>query len=409
MIFRFRFLKPPAYALIALVLLTFAMEVGVRAYDSVAGLASTQSFGKGVLVVESWLTHHRLIPLQTFDGQNPDTKTAVKIVTNSFGLRGPEPAVPKPPGIFRIICLGDETVLGAEVTETKTFCVRLRQLLEERTRLQVEVINAGVPGYCPLLSYLQVKHELLALQPDVLILNFDMSDVAEDYKYRRHTFVNAANVPLSCPNPALGSRAATGRRRPADQFAIVQWGKSRLGWLWQDNIEADQERDIASHRGKYLWLEHSPTEWSVHIRQTLSSIEHLKKIGDGIHAWTIVATYPTPWQVSAAASNGPGVRKAAGVNAEAVFSGTMPFDVLADYTARHAILFCNTSQLFRNAPNAENLFLRNVSRFSAQGHELYARKLAVFLVNNIPGIWTNGSSNSWGNLVQPHQTRPESR
>src|ERR1043166_2637878 len=54
------------------------------------------------LGIRSWTEHHAMRP----GYNNPATHT------NSFGLRSPEVAVPKPAGTFRILLLGDSFTFG---------------------------------------------------------------------------------------------------------------------------------------------------------------------------------------------------------------------------------------------------------------------------------------------------------
>ncbi len=401
MIRRLSFLKHFVRAVVLLFVLTMTVEIGLRVYDASTGRLTEFVDGDTGIVAKSWYVHHQLKPLQTITRRNPDTKQPVQIVTNSLGLRCPEPAVPKPAGVYRILCLGDGSVLGAEVPEAETFCVRLQQLLQSQTQLQVEVINAGVPGYCPLLSYLQVKHGLLALQPDLFIVNFDMSDVAEDYRYRRHTLLSDTDIPLACPEPTLESQNASKKNPVTEHSLIARWSKKHMGWLWKENVKAEQEQEIDSLTGRYAWLDDPQPTWSIHVQQSLSPIEQLGVVAEGIQAWMVVATYPAPWQVSATASSGPGVRERAGVPRDAVYTSRVPFEILKEFSQRRAFVLCDASPAFQQSENADQLFLHNAAHFSKLGHELYARQLATCLQANIPGIWNNSSRDQ--SLPEPRQ------
>src|SRR5260221_7942784 len=116
------------------------------------------------MVCNSWSVHHNLKPSRTFSVRNPDREQRIPVALNSVGLRGKEPAIPKPAGIYRVVCLGDEITLVPQTPEAETFCVRLQHDFPESQGRRVEVLNAGIPDYCPLLSYLQMKHQLLGLQ-----------------------------------------------------------------------------------------------------------------------------------------------------------------------------------------------------------------------------------------------------
>jgi len=384
-------LKHVFCALLVLVSLLCTLEVGLRCYSAYCGHTPAGLDDQQGLRTNSWRTHHQLRPLETLIAPNPDTNAPVEVATNSFGLRGPELIVPKPFGVYRVLCLGDDSVLAAEVDESETFCVQLQELLQTRTRLQVEVVNAGVPDFCPLLSFLQFKHSLLSAQADLLVLNFDMSDVADDHRYRRHTRMNDAAVPLACPHPDLDSN----RPRPRqfeEEFLLLRWCKQWAASFSGGKTRPENQRDIDTRQGRYAWLKDNPPDWSIYIQQALRPIAHLRGIAERVHARLVVATYPAPWQVSPSASNGDGVREAAGVPNNVVYRSRRPFNLLAAYLQQQGIPFCDTSLVFGSIAQPERLFLRNAPRFSEQGHTLYARELARFLVDNVPGVWTNGSS-----------------
>ena len=383
-------LKHITYAVLALVLLVCATEVALRAYDSYTGQLSTDQSDVNVLVRPSWLTHHSLIPLEVRRLPNPDTDAPIDIRVNSFGLRGEEVAMPKPAGVYRIVCLGDESTLAPAMKNSETFCTRLEDLLQNQTPLTVEVLNAGVPEYCPLLSYLQVRHSLLALQPDLMILNFDMSDVADDQRYRRHTDVGAGRIPLACTHPLLQSKNEGSHVRVLDNFLIPKLCIKQLGCRGG----ACPVQDLTSFRsieGKYGWLTGKPGQWHVYVSQSLSPIKHLEDLADSAYFRLVVASYPVPGQVSPQASDGPAVRAAAGVSPNAYYKSRAPFELLEKTLGQWDIPFCDTSTAFMQVENPERMFLKNAGQFSRLGHELYARELAAFLLRNISGVWSHGS------------------
>jgi lysophospholipase L1-like esterase len=88
--------------------------------------------------------------------QNCYTKVDRKPVhINSLGTRGPEFAPTKPPGTFRILCLGDSRTFGWGLSEPETYCGVLERLQQEHAApgVKVEVINAGVNAW----SYPQLQ------------------------------------------------------------------------------------------------------------------------------------------------------------------------------------------------------------------------------------------------------------
>ncbi len=75
-----------------------------------------------------------------------------RLTINSAGLRDREYAVEKPPGVFRIVVLGQSYVLGEGVNDGETFENVLEVMLNERDAAalgysRIEVLNLGAPGY----------------------------------------------------------------------------------------------------------------------------------------------------------------------------------------------------------------------------------------------------------------------
>ena len=124
--------------------------------------------------------------------------------TNSFGLRSPEVAVPKPAGTFRILLLGDSFTFGFRAANDVVFARAAGTAAPRRGFPAVEVVNAGVLSYCPLLEYLQYRHSLHVLEPDLVVLNFDMSDVQDHLEYSRNLVSSSDGVPLFVTEPSLG-------------------------------------------------------------------------------------------------------------------------------------------------------------------------------------------------------------
>jgi len=116
----------------------------------------------------------------------------VEVATNSLGLRDKEYAVPKPPGTYRIMVLGDSVTLGWGVEEGSCYAKRLEALLNEnlsgKTHVRYEVINAGVGNYGTVQEWAYFKEEGRELDPDMVIVGFFVND-AEPVPKRSCSFV----------------------------------------------------------------------------------------------------------------------------------------------------------------------------------------------------------------------------
>lgn len=381
-----RFLKPFLYAVVALLLIVCALEIGLRVQDSLEWRAARPETDGDGLVVPSWTVHHELKPLRRVEFVNPDDEVPVVVRTSSFGTRGGEPTVPKPTNTFRIMVLGDETVLGPDVSEEATLTSRLADLLKGRGERTVEVVNAGVPGDCPLLSYLRFRHSLGTLRPDILVVSFDPGDIADDYRLRRHVEVADDNVPVACPNPML-RRLENAGVRGDERFLLPEWAKQRIAEWTKESSGQDDVRAIDSPRGRYGWLQERREDWDVYVDLAFTAFEHLSSACNEIGCELVVVAHPAPWQASSKACCTK-LRESLGVGAEDFYRGRDSFDRLGAYLAKRGIAYCDGSEAFRAEPRPESLFLVNAPRLSKQGHELYARILATYLIRRVPGPWT---------------------
>ncbi|WP_417380402.1 hypothetical protein [Gimesia sp.] len=380
-----RWLKHITLALITLILLAVGSEVALRVAEY-RDQDSVSSYDSEGFLIPSDVSYHRIRPMQDVSRRHPDTGETIQFSINSMGLRGAEPAIPKPAGVFRILCLGGETVLAPEMADEDTFCSRLQTLLQNQTELKVEVINAGVPDACPLMSYLHLRHSLVGLQPDLILFHFDMSDVADDHALRRYTQISDAGMPLCSMHPLFEKYNEP--ERLESQFFVYRYSLRWLGDYWVENQPAGLERDIDTPQGKYLWLEDHPPDWSVYVRQTLEPIQNIQQISQGTYSRFILASYPKPWQVSESAMSGEHARTQLGVREGVTYGSRFPFELLETYSRQINLSFCDTSRTFQSIQNPDRYYLQNVPQFSREGHALYARELALYILKEIPGIWT---------------------
>lgn len=87
-------------------------------------------------------------------------------------LRNPPVAVPRPPGIYRILVVGDSVAFGWGVAEADAFPQRLGRALQGHHRQDgrsYEVINGGSPGWGLYEEYLWLRDSGMAFEPDLVL------------------------------------------------------------------------------------------------------------------------------------------------------------------------------------------------------------------------------------------------
>ncbi|NCY22693.1 hypothetical protein EBX31_12160, partial [bacterium] len=104
-------------------------------------------------------------------------------ISNSLGLRDGERRAISPVGDRpRILLIGDSFTEGVGVPWEETFAGRLQAALKPKG---VEVLNAGVASYAPILERIKVRHlvEQEGLRFDRLVLFLDLSDLKDELFY----------------------------------------------------------------------------------------------------------------------------------------------------------------------------------------------------------------------------------
>jgi len=99
-----------------------------------------------------------------------------EVITNSRGFQGQEFEERKPEGVLRIVCMGNSSTFGWGVPPDSSYPRLLEKILEESSGGDVEVINAGVPGYSSLQGLVLFEREISTLEPDIVTVSYGAND-----------------------------------------------------------------------------------------------------------------------------------------------------------------------------------------------------------------------------------------
>ena len=151
--------------------------------------------------------------------------------SNSKGIRGvQEFAYQKPPGVTRIVVLGDSFTFGEEMGDDETYSHHLQTLIPDS-----EVLNLGVHGYGHDQMLLYLKEEGLKYRPDIVLLGFMPDDMQRnvlsfrDYA-KPHFAVTVKGLELTTapvPRPEETLAAEKWRSKFLD---LLSMAKSRYEW-----------------------------------------------------------------------------------------------------------------------------------------------------------------------------------
>ena len=167
--------------LLGIFLTLVVIEIIVRFY-----LAQTQPISDKDCRQKDVLLHHSLTPNTSCRSKTSEWDIEMKV--NSLGIRGNEYSLKKPARTFRILMLGDSFVEGYGVPAGDTFSTILERKLGSDGK-KIEVINAGVTGYSPILEYLYLKNYGLEFSPDLVVMNFSMTDFYDEIAFKNKLLI----------------------------------------------------------------------------------------------------------------------------------------------------------------------------------------------------------------------------
>ena len=290
----------PLHLLLHLVLVIAGVVFTLGAAEVVLRLSTPREIMRYFFVAPDATLHHRFIPGAVGRYQSTEFNTSYRI--SSAGLRDREFAVPKPAGIFRILMLGDSFTEGDGVEAQETFSKRLESMLAGRFgEGHVEVVNAGVGSYSPLLEYLYLTKSGLALAPDMVILNYDLSDAFDDITYSKLARFTPGGIPLGAAAPDAEGENPGVLVRVKDffkdhtrlyNFIRVRIDRYLEGVRHEGNFSGDIRYDkYAMLRGNYHG---TAADWNLSERYLLMIRDTLRSRGIDF----VVNVYPYGMQVS---------------------------------------------------------------------------------------------------------------
>jgi len=179
---------------------------------------------------------------------------------------------------LRVLAVGDSTTFGLGVDDDETWPSQLQRLFD-RSSLEVEVINAGVPGYSSFQCRRFLEEQGMAMEPDIIVATFGFNDF-DHWATNRDT--DAARV---------------ARLREWDDALMksrLYYGMHRL--LGAGGVSALSERTEPKSRADLGRPEHVPT-----TRLTLSEytdqVRAIKQLSDDRGIPLILVLWPAEIQI----------------------------------------------------------------------------------------------------------------
>jgi hypothetical protein len=141
---------------------------------------------------------------------------------NAAGYRDLERAVPAPPGVRRVVVLGDSFAWGASIEFEDALPQRLERGLNRRRQERWEVVSLALPGMNTADHAAQVAQEVFRYQPDVVLLAFVLNDSEDAVAAEARRAADWVEARRPAPPSLL------------DRSALLRWVRTRI-WATREN------------------------------------------------------------------------------------------------------------------------------------------------------------------------------
>ena len=185
-----------------LMFIALVLEGGFRLYDLVKGEIPNKVLQAEVLLNRSWDNPYlQYTSPKNFRGRIHHAEPGKRylVETNSYGFRTHE-FFPRSDQVYRILLLGDSFVHGVNANQDETLAVKLEQGLKKNLDREIEVLSLGVSSYSGVRYAELMRLYLNQLDPDLVIVALDVSDLEEDVDRINHYRLDQDGYPLVLKN-----------------------------------------------------------------------------------------------------------------------------------------------------------------------------------------------------------------
>lgn len=203
--------------LMAFALTLAAIELGLRAFHPVPYSIETSMYFES-----DPHTGFRLKPKQS-----SHYRMGIPATTNSHGHRDAEMPLAKPPGVFRILVLGDSFTIGSNVRQEEAYPKVLERGLRTKYGPHIQVVNAGVGGWDPFQYAQYFEHHGRRFEPDLILVGFFVGNDTFDPN------TDAGRLPTAIEGRRVGRNAWLARVR------VFLYNRSNLARLLLSQAPVD--------------------------------------------------------------------------------------------------------------------------------------------------------------------------
>ncbi len=209
---------------------------------------------------------------------------------NSDGMRGPEIAEHKRPGVPRVLVMGDSFVDAKQVTDDEM----LTSVMAEVSRAggtPLEVINAGVSGYGTDRELILWERFGRGLRPDLVVLGFYPNDVQNNAD--RGLFGLDGDRAVALEEPGRPGRSWRTRNREflaahSHLYILIRLGLKEIDRVREEEQSRESEEVFARSPSERI-----ATGWTL----TLALLDEMRRRVEAEGARFVVVVFPARYQV----------------------------------------------------------------------------------------------------------------
>ncbi|MDY6905155.1 MAG: hypothetical protein SWH61_10760 [Thermodesulfobacteriota bacterium] len=175
----------------------------------------------------------------------------------------------KPPAVYRIFYVGDSFTEGTCPMEQSVPEVVEKELngYAKGLPFKFEVVNTGTSSYAPTLYYLLVRYVITDYNPDLIVVNVDMTDDFDDWWYGRNLIRDKEGNPQFAPRPEVDR--ADVKISANGELKVPVWSRVRLffhkysytynlirhlrQWVFSPAIDGDDREGRTGTYSRWSW------------------------------------------------------------------------------------------------------------------------------------------------------------
>lgn len=311
-----------------------------------------------------------------------------RFTTNSKGLRDKEYDYRKPPGVQRILILGDSFTWGFGVNDDEIYTEILESMLDS-----TEVINFGVTGFNIAQEFLYLKKEGIKYEPDIVIVGLALNDFFDKdlldslRNAHFHRNINKTATAISEKSNLIGTQLSNIKVYFTNNsflynFIIerINTNKKLVKLLVKFGLKDDLQGLVDLDRNLMPALNYYSPKLTRSFKKNKKTLLEIRNFLNKKGVRFIICIIPAIETINKKAfKHSIAYTKFE----EKDFNLEKPYIILKNFCESNHIEFINPYITFKKKQaESNNLYLKNDMHFSKFGHKLLAQEIYKFLTQS---------------------------